>query len=196
MKISERIVWIFIVTFLCFLIYYSCKHQPGSIAGPVSIQTIKTIDTIRGDGPVSYVPSPAVHDTIHDSIPYPEYVTLAEDYFPPDVKPEPIKVNTYRDTLYFDSLGYAVVRDTIAGKILKRGFDFNIFRPTITVTKTEVIPPKNKLFLGLEYNYPVNYLGAAAAFQFKKHDNILKVSAGYINGKLQYGAGYFVKVKF
>lgn len=179
----ERIVWAFVVAMLSWFLFKSCNKD--SPVGRLTIQTIKTIDTIPGKAKISYQ---VIRDTIHDTIP--EYVTLENDYYQPDVIPVPVKINHYTDTLRFDSLGFAVIKDTVAGKLLKRDFTFSIYRPTIT--KTEVVKKRNKVYLGLEYQYPVNYLGAAIALQFK-NDNFLKLSYGI---QKQIGIGYFAKIKF
>lgn len=200
MKGLERYLWGFVVIALAILLLLE-KCNNGKNCPDIGIVAVKTevrTDTIKGKSEIKYIPVPyavTVHDTIESINPnpikeiVPYYVTVPQE----TARISPVTTSYYRDTLKFDSSGYAIVKDTVRGSIAGRGFEYLIFKPTITNTLT-VDNKKLKLYLGLEYIYPANYFGGAALIQFK-NNNILRVAYGFANKKSQYSLGYYPKIK-
>ena len=191
----ERIVWLFFTAILLFWLFKSC-HKDSPI-GQVVIQTIKTVDTLYSKRDTMYKPSPVT--VIYDTIRYRDTVFKnGETVYieKPDYQfsKEQRAIRLYNDTLRFDTSGYAVVKDSVKGEILKRAFNYKIFAQTVTITKTVQQKKSNKLFAGLEYTYPINYLGGAVLFQ-SKSENIIKLNLGLVGNKPVYGAGYYTKIK-
>ncbi|MES2457198.1 MAG: hypothetical protein V4594_16710 [Bacteroidota bacterium] len=191
MKNIERVVWAFVIVILTFMLFKKCKNDPGLVT--VKTETITTIDTIPGE--IVYVPQPyAVHDSFIES--FAVEVEVPKPYpVPVAAKKEPVQISLYNDTLKLDSSGYAVVKDTVQGKILGRSFSYKLFHPTVTTTNTVDQKKKIRGYIGAEYFYPMNYTGGAIALQLK-NDNFLKLSAGHANGSAHYGISYFAKIKF
>ena len=217
MKSGERLIWIFLVAALIVLLLFkSCSKQMGG-AGVVSILTQTTIDTIPGKSidhpvPVPYAVYYADHDTlkVHDTLPgkpYPVYVpdtakkliqlTAADiERIQTELNKIPIPVLYYPDTLCLGNNGFVVLKDSIQGLLKSRSFTWNIYQTNTFTKETTTEKKRIKGFLGLEYIYPVNYLGGAFLLQFK-NDNILKVNYGFLPKTIpQYGAGYYFKIKY
>lgn len=201
MKLTiERAIWVLIIASLLFFLFKSCNKKNDT--GKTIVKTEIKVDTVKGKNTISYKPKPyAVHDTTLVEIPQTDYTPAEKDYYQPDKKSV---ISYYRDSLFFgDTVGYAIVKDTVSGVILKRGFDFTIFKKiTNTTIEKEILPKiKNKFYLGTEFYTPIeklalgnSYLGAAILFQNKK-DNIIKLSAGLQGRVIQGGISYFKKIK-
>lgn len=204
---KERWYYIVIIVILIAIIFWmrscsgSCPEIQSSTTttdtthgSSITYKPVPIKDTFVRLMPV-YVPQPyAIHDTLHDQIPTASINGDKSDYdiFSDLNDPSNPTTRKYSDTLRFDSSGYAVVNDLVEGTILKRQFNYSIFKTT--VTNNIVQKKKLKLYLGLEYTYPINYAGAAAIVQLK-NDNMLKVGYGFANQQSQYSIGYYVKIK-
>lgn len=77
----------------------------------------------------------------------------------------------YSDTLKIDTLGYAIINDTITqNTILARDIRTNILIPTTTITK-EIYLNKNEFYWGVGLqgrSDQLNYLGGELLFKSKK----------------------------
>lgn len=198
MKTIERILWSAAILFLIFLLFRSC-NRPEKIGKTTVIKEIK-IDTVKGKSKTVYTPKYIIVNRI-DTHYVPSYPIDPSDFFTDDGKD--IKVRQYTDTLSFgDSCGYAIVQDSIAGFILQRAFEFNIFQKTKTVTIEKEVFPKRKtsFYLGGETFTPIKqlglksiYIGAALIYK-SRNDNMYKASFGILNSKQQVGFSFFKKI--
>jgi hypothetical protein len=79
----------------------------------------------------------------------------------------------YSDTLKIDTVGYAIINDTISrNTILARDIRTNILIPTTTITK-EIYLNKNEFYWGLGLQGrtdQLNYLGGEMLFRSKKRN--------------------------
>lgn len=196
MKKSERTIWVFVaLALLIMLLIEKCQHGKTSPAGAVSIVTSVRVDTILGDEIYRNVPIPYfIHDTtnIIDTLVKVDTVTI--ERIKEKLVRSQIPVLYFPDTLRFGDKGYVALNDTVQGLILARSFNYKLFLPSTTIKETKPEKQRLKLYAGIEYAYPMNYIGAGAILQLK-NDNLLKVGYGYANGKPQYSAGYYFKIK-
>ena len=102
-------------------------------------------------------------ETIHDTIPLGiDTAAILRDYY--------LKY-FYTDTMEIDTIGYAVVSDTLSrNAIISRDFKSNILIPTITLKKTVYIN-ENEWYWGLGIQgtaSQLNYLGGQLLYKTKK----------------------------
>ena len=94
-------------------------------------------------------------------------------------------MNVYKDTLDFDSLGFATVTDTI--------FRNELFSRSVksTINKFETIKIKNpnKLFIGIDLGK--NYIGTSALLTLPKYS--IRAGVGY-NGQITLNLGLYYKL--
>lgn len=188
----ERYAWLFItIALLILLASKSCKRQPGDL-GVVTTKTTTVTDTIQGKSDSFYFPLPyTVHDTlILDSLIYRDTGSIKRIVSSAQAQP----FAYYRDTLKFDSVGFAIVEDTAYGRLIGRSYTYKILHPVTSIATAEKPNKKNKWFVGLEYNYPINYTGGAALVQIKD-GNLFKVAVGAVNNKISYGLGFYLNIK-
>lgn len=189
MKGLERLFYAVVILTLIILLFRRCNRKPEeTITTKIEVK----YDTIKGESKVSYVPiRDSFYVTSVDSIEkityvqIPVYITDSGNF---------VKRNTYTDTLRFDTLGYAVVKDTVAGELLKRAFSYEIIRPTITITNTVPQKKGTAFYVGGEAIVPVNYFGVGAGMKLK-NDDFIKLGYGVVGSKQQIGFSYFKKIK-
>lgn len=192
MKLNERIIYWAAIFILFLLLFRSCRCGGSGNRTDYrdSVRTVIRIDTIKGKSYTKYIPKPykvIKHDTTevayvqNDTI----YIQL------PSSKDCPISL--YSDTLKFDKDGYAIVKDSVMGSILKRDFTYNLLKTT--VTNNVILKKRNKAFIGIEATYPLEAFSLNFAFQFKNSDNLINLGAGFANSKVFYKAGMLVKIK-
>ena len=127
--------------------------------------------------------------TITDTIPLKvDTLAILKDYYAKYV---------YTDTLKLDTIGYAVVSDTITrNTIFSRGVTTNILIPTITQTNTVYIN-KSEWYWGLNLtgrSSQINYLGGGLLYK-SKNKNIYGLGVG-VNETFQpvISASYYIKI--
>lgn len=144
----------------------SCSHSP--IECPEIKPQIIQIDTTWLKREDSIVYKPGVKIIIPGKIEYKDVDTtlILKDYFSKIVS---------EDTIWIDTLGYVLIRDTISQnriqdrtKILK--FEIPVITKTITNNITPL--PKSSLYIGFDImgnkQEPINYFGAALTLKTKK----------------------------
>lgn len=157
-----------VVLVAIILIMRSCDgdNSGNGITEPITITKIETrYDTIVKSVP-EYVPKWRVKyvteiDTFQTPI---DTVSILRDYYAKYV---------YSDTLKIDTLGYAVINDTISrNTILSRDIKTNLLIPTTTVTNTVYINQR-ELYWGLGVQGrkdQLNYLGGELLLRSKKQN--------------------------
>lgn len=157
-----------VVLVAIILIMRSCDgdNSGNGITEPITITKIETrYDTIVEKVP-EYVPKWRVKyvteiDTFQTPI---DTVSILRDYYAKYV---------YSDTLKIDTLGYAVINDTISrNTILSRDIKTNLLIPTTTVTNTVYINQR-ELYWGLGVQGrkdQLNYLGGELLLRSKKQN--------------------------
>jgi len=140
-------------------------NKDSSIVDPITkSDTIVGYDTIFIDK-ISYVPQwKTKWETKTDTIPVNvDTLAILKDYY---------AKYFYTDTLYIDTLGYAVINDTITrNSFLSRNIETNILIPNKTITNTVYIN-KRELYWGLGLSGKtdqINYLGGELLLKTKKH---------------------------
>jgi len=124
-------------------------------------------------------------DTILASI---DTLAILKDYYAKYV---------YSDTLMIDTVGYAIINDTITrNSIFSRDVTTNILIPTITQTNTVYIN-KSEWYWGLNLNgrsNQINYLGGGLLYKSKRK-NIYGLGIGVNeNFKPIISASYYIKL--
>ena len=78
----------------------------------------------------------------------------------------------YSDTLQIDTIGYAIINDTVTqNSILARDFKTNILIPTTTITTKEIYLNNNEFYWGVGLQGrtdQINYLGTELLYRNKK----------------------------
>ena len=92
----------------------------------------------------------------------------------------------YSDTIYIDTIGYAVISDTITRNIiLSRGIQTNLLIPVTTVTNTTYVN-KRELYVGLEGNGNLSQINSIGGkFLLKTKDNRIYGLGLGVNQNLQ-----------
>lgn len=144
----------------------SGDNSGNGVTEPITITEVKVeYDTIIKSVP-EYVPKWRVKyvteiDTFQTPI---DTVSILRDYYAKYV---------YSDTLKIDTLGYAVINDTISrNTILSRDIKTNLLIPTTTVTNTVYINQR-ELYWGLGVQGrkdQLNYLGGELLLRSKKQN--------------------------
>ena len=157
-----------VVLVVIILLLRSCGGGSGhtsQIQDPIILtDTVTLYDTII-ESTINYVPQYKIQyqskvDTVFGEV---DTLAILKDYYAKYV---------YTDTLYIDTLGYAVINDTITrNSILSRNIKTNIVVPTSTVTNTIYINER-ELYWGLGLSgrtEQLNYLGGELLLKTKKH---------------------------
>jgi len=154
------------------------------VPGPVIPAGKANKVTVSGRSAVKVFPAPPV--TGPDSLSGAEWLIKPEDV-------EQCATRPYQDTLRFGEYGFAVVKDTVLGRILRRSFSYNITSRTQIIREQEA--KRFKLYAGVEFISPLNYGGAALIGQFK-NESMIKIATGKMwNNSWQVGIGFYIPIK-
>tara|TARA_R110001606_G_scaffold390452_1_gene557426 strand:+ start:1011 stop:1604 length:594 start_codon:yes stop_codon:yes gene_type:complete len=183
-----------IVVLVIILLLRSCGGDKDIISTKISEPTTITKVEIRYDTIKTvvnkYIPKwrdriVIKTDTILASI---DTLAILKDYYAKYV---------YSDTLMIDTVGYAIINDTITrNSIFSRNVTTNILIPTITQTNTVYIN-KSEWYWGLNLtgrSSQINYLGGGLLYK-SKNKNIYGLGAG-VNQNFQpvISASYYMKI--
>jgi len=158
------------------------------------IDTVKIVDTVTVDKEV-YVPKwrtkvVTKYDTIK------EYVEVPQDIDTINILKDYYSKYAYLDTLSFDTLGFAVVRDTITeNNILNRNYTYNINRYTEQIRIIEYIN-ETEFYAGLgsrANGSTINYMGVEGLIRSKKGNTYLIGVGLNQNQELTFGGGVYWK---
>ena len=154
-----------VVLVAIILLNRNCEGKKSQPTEPIIItDTIVRYDTIISEK-INYIPKwKTKYITKVDTIPSDiDTLAILKDYY---------AKYFYTDTLYIDTLGYAVINDTISlNSILSRDIKTNILIPTSTVTNTIYIN-QNEFYWGLGVyggEKKIDHLGGELLFKNKKH---------------------------
>ena len=164
MKNSFKNIQTLLIIVLVVLLFLqrSCSSDPIPDTKIVTKIEVKydTINTVTK----TYIPKwktkiETIHDTFQADI---DTLAILKDYY---------TKYYYSDTLKIDTVGYAIINDTITQNfIAARKIKTNILIPTTTITK-EIYLNKNELYWGLGLQGrtdQLNYLGGELLFRNKK----------------------------
>jgi hypothetical protein len=154
-----------VVLVIIILIMRSCGGSDNTTPITPTIdnnpKVVTLYDTIFEDKPI-YIPKWNDRVTV-DTVPADiDTLSILKDYY---------AKYFYTDTLHIDTLGYAVVNDTISrNKVLSRNVTTNILIPNTTVTNTVYINNREWYWgLGLAgKSSQLNYLGGGIMLKTKK----------------------------
>ena len=161
----KNIQTLLIVVLLVLLwLQRSCSSSPG-ITEPQVITKVEvrydTVETVKE----TYVPKYITRiETVIDTFTTPiDTVNILKNYY---------AKYFYSDTLKIDTLGYAVINDTITqNTILARDIRTNVLIPTTTITK-EIYLNNREFYWGLGLQGKkdqLNYLGGELLYRNKKY---------------------------
>lgn len=164
MKNSFKNIQTLLIIVLVVLLFLqrSCSSNPIPDTKIVTKIEVKydTINTVTK----TYIPKwktkiETIHDTFQADI---DTLAILKDYY---------TKYYYSDTLKIDTVGYAIINDTITQNfIAARKIKTNILIPTTTITK-EIYLNENELYWGLGLQGrtdQLNYLGGELLFRNKK----------------------------
>lgn len=164
MKNSFKNIQTLLIIVLVVLLFLqrSCSSDPIPDTKIVTKIEVKydTINTVTK----TYIPKwktkiETIHDTFQADI---DTLAILKDYY---------TKYYYSDTLKIDTVGYAIINDTITQNfIAARKIKTNILIPTTTITK-EIYLNENELYWGLGLQGrtdQINYLGGELLFRNKK----------------------------
>ena len=206
----ERLFWMAAVVVLaCILFFKGCKKQPDCNGLEIT-KTITIEKIITGKSDSSYKPMAENtggkdNDVLTMPFAYQPATSPDADYFSapalmPSIAqqdPAPLKIiNKYQDTLHFGTNGYAVVKDSVAGEILKRSFSYSLIQ--LETVQQVLVKKRNKVFFGVDAvgnkATPIKYFGLKGAFQNKRNDNIILIGAGIMDKQITYSGGLLIKL--
>jgi hypothetical protein len=203
MKI-ERWAYILIIIALIFLLLQrGCKDKPCPPCPPVEIKG----DTVYVPQPVKVIEGP-VNNKINAIKPpaksygKTEWIIVPESESEPDpgyIVPEN-SISIYNDTLKFkEDAGYAVVKDSVQGKILSRSFSYKL--TTINSVQPVAFADKKKgaLYAGFmaigNAKDPAGYIGASGMWVPRNQRQAFTFGFGSFNNKAYLQAGILFKIK-
>jgi hypothetical protein len=197
---KNKILYVIIAALLGTVILQKFSASRSSESGVIRIDTV-----------ISYV---NVHDTVPgklitriktdldtlwiDSIEYvpdTNYAVLLEQY--KELGDKFFAKNVY-NTIFNVKYGSAKVIDTIAGnKLVGNKLELDLEIPEKTITIVKPAPKVREIYLGTiatgDKSSFINGVSVGGLYKDKK-DKIIGASIGY-NGKIQYGAGLYYKIK-
>ena len=186
----KNIQTLFIIVLVITLLVRSCGDGGDTISEPKTITKVEIrYDTIQT---VVTKYTPKWRDRIiveTDTILIPiDTLAILKDYYAKYV---------YSDTLMIDTVGYAIVNDTITrNSIFSRDVTTNILIPTITRINTVYIN-RNEWYWGLNLtgrSNQINYLGGGLLYK-SKNKNVYGLGVG-VNENFQpvISASYYMKI--
>jgi hypothetical protein len=205
MKI-ERWAYILIIAALIFLLLQrGCKDKPCPPCPPVENKS----DTVYVPQPVKVIEGPLNNkrkSKINEIKPPAKSFGEAEWIIVPESEADPgyivpeNSISIYNDTLKFkEDAGYAVVKDSVQGKIISRSFSYKL--TTINTAQTVSIAEKKKgaLYAGFmavgNAKDPVGYLGASGIWVPRNQRQAFTFGFGSLNNRGYMQAGILFKIK-
>ena len=203
MNFREALAWI-LVGVLLFAFLQECRKKMPPACPELKSEVITMEEITGGDISKSYTPEPKkteyapgigpVSDRLfptHPVSPCDSFVQVVPIYVPASPVTGPVDINYYEDTLKIDTLGWVRVRDTVAGRLLARAFDYSIRQKTVVHTVEE--PKRAHWYLGIDAmggrsNYLL-YAGFDIGYQGKRNKNIYRIGAGLMQNEPVFKAG-------
>ena len=191
------------ILILALLVIILLQRCGGNSEHPTAPQI--TRDTVWVQKNSTIISNPEVVRTVTvpidrwetEYLPDTNYTKLVKQYT--DLAEKFLASNIYRDSLHIDSLGYVLVKDTVAKNMLiGRTFSYNLSYPIIKETIKVPEKKRNQFYLGgyIQGNQTgLDGIGANLLFKDKK-DKMFGVSAGLnTSGQIIYGVSSFWKIK-
>jgi hypothetical protein len=204
MKI-ERWAYILIICALIFLLLQrGCKDKPCPPCPPVEIKG----DTVYVPKPVKVIEGPVNNkrkSKINDIKPPAKSYGEAEWIIVPESEPDPgyivpeNSISMYNDTFKFkEDAGYAVVKDSVEGKILSRSFSYQLnIKPPAALQPAE--KKKGALYAGFmalgNAKDPLGYIGASGLWVPRNQRQVFTFGFGSLNNRGYMQAGILFKIK-
>ncbi len=191
------------------LLQRGCKDKPCPPCPPVENKG----DTVYVPQPVQVIPGPVNVEPnkvapkkavkkeglfrVHKNL---EWELLPESEADPGYIVPENSIRIYNDTLKFkEDAGYAVVKDSVEGKILSRSFSYKL--TTINPVQPVAISEKKKgaLYAGFmavgNAKDPVGYIGASGMWVPRNQRQAFTFGFGSFNNKAYLQAGILFKIK-
>ena len=186
---ERALYWIAIAVLTLLLIKQCNTTAPGcvTVQNTDTLMIVKT-DTIAGPTVKAYIVKP-VHLWRHD--------TIETSYVLHDTIQQASYMAEYTDTLKFEPYGFAIVTDTVNGKITSRSFSYMLtdYNTTTTVTKTVEAPAKTQYFAGGSVVLPINALEANVGLLTKRSRNLYQLGLGAGKNGSYWRIGALINIK-
>jgi hypothetical protein len=198
-SISEVLV----IVLLIIILLQRCGRNPENPTGPqitrdtvwvhkdsTITKQLQVIKTIPFTVPIDRWNTEYLPDTNYTKL-LGQYTELVQKF---------LASNVYRDSLYVDSLGYVVVKDSVCQNLLLgRTYSYDLHYPIIRETKIIPAPKKTQWFVGGfvqgEQGTLIDEIGAGLLIKNKK-DQIFGGHVGLnTSGALQIGLSSYWKIK-
>jgi hypothetical protein len=208
MKVERWAYIITIVLLVILLLQRGCKDKPCPPCPPVEIKG----DTVYVPQPVQVIPGPVnkvapnAKKIADNANKIASDATGSEWQLVPESQPDPgyvVPENTisiYNDTLKFKGdAGYAVVKDSVDGKILSRSFSYKLttINPVLPIAAAE--KKKGALYAGFmalgNAKDPLGYIGASGLWVPRNQKQAYSFGFGTFNSKAYLQAGILFKIK-
>ena len=194
---------ILIIVLLIVILLQRCGRNPENPTGPqitrdtvwvhkdsTITKQLQVIKTIPFTVPIDRWNTEYLPDTNYTKL-LGQYTELVQKF---------LASNVYRDSLYVDSLGYVVVKDSVCQNLLLgRTYSYDLHYPIIRETKIIPAPKKTQWFVGGfvqgEQGTLIDEIGAGLLIKNKK-DQIFGGHVGLnTSGALQIGLSSYWKIK-
>lgn len=185
----ERAVYWITIAVLTLLLIKTCNKVVPECAQVQKTDTLMLVknDTITKEVK-AYVVKP-IHLWRHD--------TIETSYVIHDTLQEANYMAEYTDTLKFEPYGFAIVTDTVNGKITSRSYSYMLtdYNTTTTVTNTVEAPQHNKLYLGGSLILPLSGFETIVGYQTKKAGTLYQLGFGAGKWGTYARIGLLLKIK-
>ncbi len=159
-----------LISLVLILLNSQSIKETNTIVVTDTAYTTKTITKYKKGDSIPFVILDTIYKTIHDT----NYIV--KDY---------TTFKAYSDTLNIDS-STIIIKDTIGeNRLVSRSYEANIKERTITITNT--LPEKNRLYLGGVANF--KYIGAG--IMYKTQRQLMGVS---YNSDKSINLSYYVRI--
>jgi len=207
MKVERWAYIITIVLLVILLLQRGCKDKPCAPCPPVEIKG----DTVYVPQPVQVIPGPVNKVALNAKKIADKANKIASDatntewQLLPEYQPDPgyivpeNSISIYNDTFKFkEDAGYAVVKDSVEGKILKRSFSYQL-----NIKSPAALQPAEKKkgvlyggFMALgNAKDPLGYIGASGLWLPRNQKQAYSFGFGTFNSKAYLQAGILFKIK-
>lgn len=187
-----------VITFLLTFIVYQFKSRNDLAVVQTKTDTLvvyQTVhDTLRLKPRIIRSKPDTVWLTVIEHAPDTNYRKLLAQY--KKLGDQHFRINVFENRFKLGEYGTAVVTDTVAANQVIGSYVFTEFNiPERRVIIREPLPPTSHLYLGPVLSASSQSLGVHLGALYKtKNERVFSASVGY-NGVMQYGVGYYWKLK-
>lgn len=194
---KDKVLYGVITFLLSFIVYQFNNRNSLSVVETktdtlVVYQTVR--DTVRLKPRIIYSEPDTVWLTVVEHAPDTNYQRLLAQYR--KLGDMHFKLNVFENRFKIGEFGTGVVTDTIAAnQVIGSNVMLDFYLPEKRVIIREPLPPASYFYLGPRVTASTRSLGLHVGALYKtKNERIFSASVGW-DGVMQYGAGYYWKLK-